>query len=671
MIAHLLLLLAATAGPALAAPAPRSCAGDASTSAAAVNGALDRAVASFAAWDNEGFHAARREALADLACLADPATEALAVDLHLVEALAAFLDAGDPARRTRGMAAFGALLSLDPIWLPPAGIAPDGHPLRAWCMDAAVAEPVAVRTLDAPGVTLLVDGRASRTVPTAQPFLLQVRDPSSGAVTWTGYLSGADRIPGEALSRPTPERPPAPGEVSAAPVPTPPSVVASSPPPVPPMPPIPPVAPVPRGPVDPAPFEPRGDLSGRFAPPEDDVSREGRSNGTRVGLRWGQAFRSDVESYDLLGMARGGLGRPEGSWREDDRHALVLRYGGVPDLEGQAMLAVPLVPSSARPADSGTGPDGAGVTPSLADVAGPAFRVAFFGYSVHDDVDWRWGYGARMGVTVVPERVLHALGAEASLSRAGAENVHQSAFVPSADVVQAQATVRGRRGPVQGGLFYLDRFAASWTDVACVEGRYTCPTYTAMPPHVDAATDLGGYLGTAGHPIDVRVDLARRGLTWTDPTGCSGDGGDEPCTWAGDHAAVAVVGARITMAPLGVGEPWRVVADGVVEDPFDRVAGGGALVRTWIDGPAGPVAWVSLGWPTGGVFLAEPGLWQTRVGAGVDPTRWVRPRVGRLGVAAVLTAEYRAETLVEVPETCRGLLLGLRLGAMPRTGEAP
>ncbi|MFH1469815.1 MAG: hypothetical protein ABIO70_35850 [Pseudomonadota bacterium] len=208
-----LALLALTPGLALADP----CAARDPALRAALDGA-EQAFAEGRADDvRGGWAGAQRE----LACLAEPVRPETAVQLHLVEALVAFLDRLEEPQeaRKRGEAAFRAALALGSGFEPSEALAIRGGPLWKWFEaardDAAPSGPGSVY-LCPPGATLLLDGTreigglCGRGWPMGRSAVVQVLEPS-GRLRYSGLNpAGVARLPVEAFEASTVPTWPAP-----------------------------------------------------------------------------------------------------------------------------------------------------------------------------------------------------------------------------------------------------------------------------------------------------------------------------------------------------------------------------------------------------------------------------------------------------------------------------
>lgn len=165
--------------------------------------------AAWVALDREAFERATAARRSALPCVDEPIGPALALDLHLAEALSWSLE----RRSDLDSAELRAVLAIDGAWELPLEIAPEHHRLRE-DFDAVRATPGddSMREMAAPaGFTLRVDGREASAVPSARPFLAQVLD-SEGRVVQSAWF-GPEGDPGAAVTAwlpaaPPPEEPP-------------------------------------------------------------------------------------------------------------------------------------------------------------------------------------------------------------------------------------------------------------------------------------------------------------------------------------------------------------------------------------------------------------------------------------------------------------------------------
>lgn len=155
---------------------------------AALQESAERASVAFGALDPPTFAAAREDLDAGLPCLDQPVPPEVAARIHVVSALASFLDDDEAGT----VAAFQAAQAADPAlslgdWLP------EAHPVRldwrfAQRLETALPSPVEV----ADGAELHADGRAVEALVLGRPAVLQRR--SAGTVAETLYWQG-DTLP--------------------------------------------------------------------------------------------------------------------------------------------------------------------------------------------------------------------------------------------------------------------------------------------------------------------------------------------------------------------------------------------------------------------------------------------------------------------------------------------
>jgi hypothetical protein len=183
--------------------------------------ALGSAEAAFSVQDGAKVTQAVAMARASLPCLDAPLTPDDAAHLHRVEALADFL-----SRDVEGTVLhYRAVLRLKPDYTLPAGIAPEGGPLRQLFERATQAGAPLLRDVPAPAEgAVLIDGAQVPNAPSNLPFILQ-RLNAGGAVQTTMLLDPGAELPqyetrrdvelASRLPPPTPPEPPSPGGESA------------------------------------------------------------------------------------------------------------------------------------------------------------------------------------------------------------------------------------------------------------------------------------------------------------------------------------------------------------------------------------------------------------------------------------------------------------------------
>ncbi|MFH1466074.1 MAG: hypothetical protein ABIO70_16945 [Pseudomonadota bacterium] len=178
--------------------------------------------AAWVALDREAFERATAARRSALPCVDEPIGPALALELHLAEALSWSLE----RRSDLDSAELRAVLAIDHAWELPLELAPEHHRLRE-DFDAVRATPGddSMRQMAAPaGFTLRVDGRESSAVPSARPFLAQVLD-SAGRVVQSAWF-GPEGDPGAAVAAWLPAAAPPEEPLAAAPLPSEPPPVA-------------------------------------------------------------------------------------------------------------------------------------------------------------------------------------------------------------------------------------------------------------------------------------------------------------------------------------------------------------------------------------------------------------------------------------------------------------
>ena len=166
--------------------------------AEALDGAVDRAEAAFAAMDADGFDAAQREVGEALGCQQRVLEPARAARVHEIAALAAFL-AGDDSLVVSHLR---AAVASDPGFRLSESLAPPGHPLEGAMRAATAAPPGATATLAPPRHGFVaVDGLRSDLAPTGRPFLFQ-HVLSDGSAVITAPVRSLGEVPAYAEARP-------------------------------------------------------------------------------------------------------------------------------------------------------------------------------------------------------------------------------------------------------------------------------------------------------------------------------------------------------------------------------------------------------------------------------------------------------------------------------------
>ena len=151
---------------------------------------VEVAEAAFGALDVAAFRAATNKVTAEANCLADSASRPVVARLHRIEGLRAFVD-GDTARADQ---AFAAARAIEPAYVFPEALVPDGHPVRVR-YTALPPQPGGTTALPSPtSGYLTVDARTSRDRPADRPTLLQVVGDDGGVRTST-YLWPGDPLP--------------------------------------------------------------------------------------------------------------------------------------------------------------------------------------------------------------------------------------------------------------------------------------------------------------------------------------------------------------------------------------------------------------------------------------------------------------------------------------------
>ncbi|MDP6935468.1 MAG: hypothetical protein QGG40_21280 [Myxococcota bacterium] len=176
------------------------------TTAGALVDAVGAAEAAFAAMDIEGFGRARESARTAVDCIGDPLTVVDAAAYHRLNALDGFVENDETAT----VSSFRASLALQPAFVLPSSLAPEGGPLHGF-YEKARAQPSTEQVDVAPptGHILMVDGKRATGRPTDRPAILQLQN-EQGAVVWTAYLPAGTELPpweklGIVVAQPTAE----------------------------------------------------------------------------------------------------------------------------------------------------------------------------------------------------------------------------------------------------------------------------------------------------------------------------------------------------------------------------------------------------------------------------------------------------------------------------------
>jgi hypothetical protein len=152
---------------------------------AAMNADVDAAVTAFSAMDRTTFLQARDRAREAFPCLTELLTPADIAAYHRMEALHAFV------AKDKGVATslFAASVALQPNYVLPEGLAPDGSPLRTIWDDAHERKTKAFTSIQPPEkMALYVDGKPQTRRATDRPVVLQVTS-RSGEVRYTSPLT--------------------------------------------------------------------------------------------------------------------------------------------------------------------------------------------------------------------------------------------------------------------------------------------------------------------------------------------------------------------------------------------------------------------------------------------------------------------------------------------------
>lgn len=165
---------------------------------------LEQAEADYQERDRDGVLAGRDHARGLLPCLTDALNRPLAAQYHRVEGLAAFLERDDPTAREF----FASARALEPGYVLPTSLAPEGHPVRTLYMAFDRSEG-RWETLPTPHQGhIQLDGHRSLERSLSFPTLYQRFD-DTGAVVETALLLPGDATPAYPLPplEPEPEPP--------------------------------------------------------------------------------------------------------------------------------------------------------------------------------------------------------------------------------------------------------------------------------------------------------------------------------------------------------------------------------------------------------------------------------------------------------------------------------
>lgn len=161
---------------------------------------LDVALEAYGAFDWDGFSAQLTEVDTSLTCLIERVPADTAADLHLVQALGAFMLRDE----AQVQVAFRGALAAAPGFALSEELAPPGHPLRAlYEQAAAVPPPIAPQPLG-PGDWIVDGERGLTAISTERTTLVQRMDKDGEVETW--YLRGGP-VPEALLPPPPPPEP--------------------------------------------------------------------------------------------------------------------------------------------------------------------------------------------------------------------------------------------------------------------------------------------------------------------------------------------------------------------------------------------------------------------------------------------------------------------------------
>ncbi|MDP2307765.1 MAG: hypothetical protein Q8P18_17200 [Pseudomonadota bacterium] len=154
------------------------------TTTADLSSAVTAAETAYLAMNLDAFQAARTQADDAIPCLAEFVSPPDAAAYHRLIALDAYVAQDNP----RTLGSFMSALAIQPGYVLPSTIAPQGNPLDAIYQMARIQPPGRTAALVAPaGAVTLVDGARSANRPTERPTILQL-GAGTGEVLWSGYL---------------------------------------------------------------------------------------------------------------------------------------------------------------------------------------------------------------------------------------------------------------------------------------------------------------------------------------------------------------------------------------------------------------------------------------------------------------------------------------------------
>jgi hypothetical protein len=156
--------------------------------------ALDEVELAYTDVEPEAFRVAADKAREVVPCLSDAVGRHVAAELHRTEGLAAFVDRNPE----RASLAFAAARSLEPSFVFPTSLVPEGHPV-ARAYDEAQWTTEAIDLVPPKRGHLAFDGRERTSRPADQPTVVQVFH-DDGRVSDTAYLWPGDPMPAYAAA---------------------------------------------------------------------------------------------------------------------------------------------------------------------------------------------------------------------------------------------------------------------------------------------------------------------------------------------------------------------------------------------------------------------------------------------------------------------------------------
>ena len=157
---------------------------------AVVQLALDDAESAFEARDKEAFLAAMDRVDANLGCVRDPATPALAAELHRMVGLRGFLERDEDAAAL----AFVAARSIEPDYTFPLTVVPEHHPVQELYLELDPARGTTLVLAPPAEGSIRLDGRRAESRSTSWPQLMQVVSGTGGVVS-TDYVWPSEPTP--------------------------------------------------------------------------------------------------------------------------------------------------------------------------------------------------------------------------------------------------------------------------------------------------------------------------------------------------------------------------------------------------------------------------------------------------------------------------------------------